>query len=72
MSLATASKHIKVLERAGLVCRTVVGRTHRCRLDPGPLASAVLWLRVYEWHRSGRLDALEGLFITPDHHQEEK
>ena len=40
MSLAAASKHIKVLERAGLVRRTVDGRRHVCRLDAGPLASA--------------------------------
>src|SRR5690348_4872955 len=40
MSLAAASKHVKVLEKAGLIRREVRGRTHLCRLDPGPLASA--------------------------------
>ena len=39
MSLAAASKHVKTLERAGLVRRTVQGRTHFCRLDPKPLAA---------------------------------
>ena len=34
ISLAAASKHIRSLERAGLVRRTVQGRTHFCRLDP--------------------------------------
>jgi DNA-binding transcriptional ArsR family regulator len=50
MSLAAASKHVKVLEGAGLVRRTVDGRRHTCRLDPGPLASASEWLHFYERH----------------------
>jgi DNA-binding transcriptional ArsR family regulator len=62
MSLAAASKHIKVLERAGLVQRTVDGRRHVCRLDPSPLASASSWLRFYERHWSERLDALDAIF----------
>jgi len=64
MSLWAASKHIKVLERAGLVRRTVDGRRHVCRLEPEPLASAAAWLRFYERHWEERLDALEGLFRT--------
>ena len=40
ISLAAASKHIKVLEHAGMIRREVRGRTHLCRLDPGPLAGA--------------------------------
>jgi DNA-binding transcriptional ArsR family regulator len=48
MSLAAASKHVKVLERAGLVGRTIDGRRHVCRLDPTPLASAAAWPRFYE------------------------
>ena len=53
MSLEAASKHIRVLERAGLVRRTVEGRRHICRLSPAPLASAYSWLRFYErfWTR---------------------
>jgi len=62
MSLAAASKHIQVLERAGLVQRTVDGRRHVCRLEPTPLRSASQWLRFYERHWDERLDALEGLF----------
>jgi DNA-binding transcriptional ArsR family regulator len=64
MSLAAASKHIKVLERAGLVRRTVDGRRHVCRLEPSPLASAAAWLRFYERYWTERLDALEELFRT--------
>jgi DNA-binding transcriptional ArsR family regulator len=67
MSLAAASKHIKVLEREGLVQRTVAGRRHVCRLDAAPLASASQWLRFYERYWTERLDALEALFRThPD------
>lgn len=62
MSLAAASKHVQVLERAGLIRRTVVGRQHVCRLQPVPLASALAWLRFYERFWNERLDALQALF----------
>jgi DNA-binding transcriptional ArsR family regulator len=61
MSLAAASKHVKVLERSGLVHRTVDGRRHVCRLEPGPLASVSAWLAFYERFWNERLDALEDL-----------
>ena len=64
MSLAAASKHIKALERAGLVRRTVQGRSHICELAPGPLASAHEWTGFYERFWNGRLDILEGLLRT--------
>jgi DNA-binding transcriptional ArsR family regulator len=59
MSLAAASKHIRVLERAGLVRRTVVGREHRISLEAGPLAPASEWLETYRGFWTGRLDARE-------------
>ena len=61
MSLAAASKHVQVLERAGLVHRRVDGRRHLCRLQPAPLASAYRWLAHYEQFWNERLDALEVL-----------
>ena len=66
MSFAGASKHVKVLEEAGLIRREVRGRTHICRLEPGPLASADEWLRHYERFWTGRLDALEQLLRADD------
>ena len=66
ISLAAASKHIKVLENAGMIRREVRGRTHVCRLDPGPLAGATEWLRFYERFWSGRLDDLERLLREAD------
>src|ERR1700754_2396572 len=66
MSLAAASKHIKALEAAGLIRREVRGRTHVCRLDPGPLASAHEWLSFYERFWTSRLDLLEQLLRDED------
>jgi DNA-binding transcriptional ArsR family regulator len=66
ISLAAASKHIKALEHAGLIRREVHGRTHLCRLDPGPLASAHEWLSFYERFWTGRLDELERLLREDD------
>ena len=66
ISLAGASKHIKVLENAGLIRREVRGRTHVCRLDPGPLESADQWLRHYERFWTGSLDRLEQLLRDDD------
>jgi DNA-binding transcriptional ArsR family regulator len=66
MSLAAASKHIKALENAGLIRREVRGRTHLCRLEPGPLASAHQWLGFYERFWTNRLDVLERLLREQD------
>jgi DNA-binding transcriptional ArsR family regulator len=66
ISLAAASKHIKALENAGLIRREVRGRTHLCRLDPEPLASAYQWLSFYEHFWSERLDVLERLLRKED------
>lgn len=66
ISLAAASKHIKALESAGLIQREVRGRTHLCRLDPGPLAGAHEWLSFYERFWTDRLDVLERLLREED------
>ena len=66
ISLAAASKHIKVLENAGLIRREVRGRTHICRLDPGPLATAQEWLSFYERFWTARLDVLDQLLREED------
>ena len=66
MSLAAASKHIKALENAGLIRREVRGRTHLCRLAPGPLASAHEWLSFYERFWTSRLGVLERLLREED------
>ncbi|MBX3730379.1 MAG: helix-turn-helix transcriptional regulator [Candidatus Sumerlaeia bacterium] len=76
MSLAGASKHVKMLERAGLVCRTVRGRRHVCHLRAQPLSEAEQWLRFYERFWNDRLDALEAMLnedalLAPPPHKDE-
>jgi DNA-binding transcriptional ArsR family regulator len=66
MSLAAVSKHIKVLENAGLIRREVRGRVHLCRLDPGPLASVQQWLAFYERFWTDRLTVLDRLLRDAD------
>jgi DNA-binding transcriptional ArsR family regulator len=61
MSFAGASKHVKVLEGAGLVARRKVGRTHLCSLRAEPLAEAERWLRQWEKFWNVRLDRLQAL-----------
>lgn len=60
MSLPAVSKHIKVLERAGLVVRTVDGRLHRCSLGAGPLRQVAAWLDPYRVFWTDTLEALAG------------
>ena len=66
ISLAAASKHIKVLERAGLVQRRIEGRTHICQLDARPMHGGMEWIRHYEmfWHQ--QLGALEAVLKAED------
>jgi DNA-binding transcriptional ArsR family regulator len=59
ISLAAVSKHIRVLEEAGLVKRAVYGREHRLALNPSPLRPAARWLDSYQAFWEERLDLLE-------------
>jgi DNA-binding transcriptional ArsR family regulator len=61
MTFAGASKHVKVLENAGLVARRKVGRMHICRIEPAPLAEAQRWLRQWERFWTDNLDRLQTL-----------
>jgi DNA-binding transcriptional ArsR family regulator len=62
VSLAAASKHVAVLEAAGLVSRSVEGRDHLLSLNPQPLAEARDWIETYRAYWESRLDALEAHF----------
>jgi len=64
MSFNGVSKHVKVLERAGLVHRTVVGREHHVRLRAQPLDAAARWLVEHRAFWNARLDALADLLET--------
>ncbi|MFC4440191.1 MULTISPECIES: ArsR/SmtB family transcription factor [Natrialbaceae] len=59
MSLAAVSKHLQVLEDAGLIEVEKDGRVRRCRLDAAPLSDAFGWLTRYRIFWEDRLDALE-------------
>ena len=63
MSLPAVSKHLKVLEKAGLISRGREAQWRPCRLDPGPLRDVAAWLEHYRvfWDRS--LDRLESLIL---------
>jgi len=58
ISKSAVTKHLKVLENAGLLGRTVEGRIHRCRLEPEPLTAVSEWLSFYEKFWNNKLDAL--------------
>jgi DNA-binding transcriptional ArsR family regulator len=66
MSFAAASKHVRVLERAGLLRRRIEGRSHVCRLELLPLKMANQWLRFYELLWGERLDALAAALDAGD------
>jgi len=59
MSMPAVSKHLKVLERAGLISRGREAQWRPCRLDAGPLKDAASWIEDYRRFWSGHLDALE-------------
>src|SRR5690606_26077904 len=67
MSLAAASKHIRPLERAGLLRRTEQGHTHRCALQAAPQAEAEAWLQGFAKFSTARLNSLEALLRGAGH-----
>lgn len=69
MSFAGASKHVKVLESAGLIERRKAGRKQICTLKAAPLAQADAWLRQWEKFWSVRLDRLQA---AVENHSKEK
>src|SRR5262245_57237925 len=60
MSLPAISRHLKVLERAGLIARGRDAQWRPCRLDPAPLKEVAMWLEQYRQHWEQRFDRLEG------------
>jgi DNA-binding transcriptional ArsR family regulator len=66
ISLNSVSKHIRILERAGLVRRRVVGRDHFLSLDPEPLDAAAAWMQRERAAWDARLDKLEAALRADD------
>lgn len=61
MSFAAISKHVKVLEQAGLITRDIKGRTHHISLQTSPLMQALDWISIYRRFWQDKLDNLEEL-----------
>ena len=59
VSRPAISKHLRVLERAGLVRRTPEGRMSRCELDAGPMQDAADWVERYREFWEQQLDRLK-------------
>lgn len=66
ISLNSVSKHVRMLERAGLVRREIRGRDHFLSLDAAPLAEAAAWIDHYRGFWEGKLAALES-FVKQKH-----
>jgi DNA-binding transcriptional ArsR family regulator len=66
ISLNSVSKHIRILERAGLVRRRVAGRDHYLSLDQGPLDEASAWMQRQRTAWGARLDKLEAALRAED------
>ena len=66
ISLNSVSKHIRILERAGLVRRRVAGREHFLSLDPAPMDEAAAWMARTRAFWTSRLDRLEAALRAED------
>ena len=64
MTLPAVTKHIKVLERAGLLSRQIEGRTHRCRLAGESMQEAASWIEHHRRFWSAQLDSLSEYFAS--------
>jgi DNA-binding transcriptional ArsR family regulator len=72
MSLPAISKHLRVLEQAGLITRTKDGRVHRLRLVAQPIRDAAVWMAYYQQFWDTRLAALDHYLHNVDHPDEQK
>jgi DNA-binding transcriptional ArsR family regulator len=70
ISLNSVSKHVNVLERAGLVQRTIHGRDHVLSLNAAPMAEAAAWMETYRAFWGERLAALERFALSAEEQSE--
>ena len=66
ISLPAVSRHLRVLESAGLVAREKDGRFHRLRLVAEPMLDALEWMAYFGTFWEHRLDALDRFLATPE------
>ncbi len=64
MSSPAVSRHMKILEKAGLIERRITGRQHHCTLATGALKTAEEWITFHRKFWESRLDALEDLLTN--------
>lgn len=69
ISKPAISKHMKILENAGLIERTISGRQHRCSLTTAGLKTAEDWLNFHRRFWESRFDALSGLLQEEKQHR---
>ena len=72
MTQPAVSKHVKVLERAGLVTRRVDAQRRPVALKPEPMKEAVGWLERYRKFWEARFDALDAVLDDMKHEEEER
>jgi DNA-binding transcriptional ArsR family regulator len=72
MSLPAVSKHLRVLEKAGLLRRRRYGRVHEMRLDAKPLRQAAQWVEEYRKFWQGSLDRLAEYLETENRPSEKR
>src|SRR5262245_40324291 len=72
MSLPAVSKHLKVLERAGLIARGREAQWRPCRLDPAPLREVASWLDEYRRHWDEQLDRLDTYLAEIQQQEQER
>jgi DNA-binding transcriptional ArsR family regulator len=65
VSLMAVSKHLKVMERAGLIRREKDGRVHRCSFDPDAMTHANAWIEMHRTFWTQQLDALAAYLESP-------
>jgi DNA-binding transcriptional ArsR family regulator len=72
MSLQAVSKHLKVLERAGLISRGRDAQWRPCRLEAAPLETASVWIERYRDRWTDRFDRLDAEIRKIRHRKEER
>ena len=72
MSLPAVSKHLRVLEKAGLLTQEKDGRVRRCRMDAGPMKEASDWVGRYRIFWEEQLDSLAGYIEQMQSEEKEK
>ncbi|MGB0849379.1 MAG: ArsR/SmtB family transcription factor [Thiolinea sp.] len=63
---SAVTKHIKMLEKAGLLQRSIQGRVHQCRINVEPLQQASEWMQFYEQFWDEKLIELDKFLMQPD------